>query len=145
MTAIDIDLILDKTIIAYVSDKPTSVNRVGDIVLILNDTVKAENLEGKPPWEYFALINRWSIAVGLGITSTSVGHDDQIRLISSDVKMPDISKIYDQEIGLALVQQNNNNGYQVAVGSAILSGLNISADSKSLIFRAKQFEMVRNR
>ena len=140
---LNIDLLYEKPVSVYVSDEPITTNRISDIVAILSDDNNIRTLEGKPPWKYFALTTDWQVRIGLATSLSSSESDERIQLFVDDCKMEDVVRIYAQEVGLALVQQNENNGYQAAVGTATLAGVSISND-KRLIFRSNKFGMVYN-
>lgn len=144
---INISLLPDKPIWAQVSLTPTTVTRIGEIVLLPNEIKTLDEVfDSRPPWQSFIVANDWDINSGSYISPTNKRDETVISLVSSVWDIDKVVNLSDQEFMLSLIQQNDNNGYQAAVNSGcFLNGTRISDNEIFLDFKVEKCEMLYNR
>lgn len=144
---LNIDLISDIPISVQVSYTPTTVTRVGDVVLLSVDpSLIAPLLESRPPWQEIFEAYDWHVDHGIFINYKANNTDSIITLSSKKWDIGQLFRLSDQEFVMALIQNDANDNYQAAViNSCLIVGSEIDGNNLSLSVRSEKCEMVYGR
>lgn len=137
---LNIDLLPDIPISVQVSCTPTTVTRVGDIVLL------SSLLESRPPWSELFEAYDWHIDSGVFIDYKADYKQSIITLSSKNWGIERLFRLSDQEFVMALIQKDVNDNYQTAViNDCLIVGSEIDGNNLSLSVRSGRCEMVYGR
>lgn len=147
---IPIDLIYNVPIGVYISSNPITVSRIGDVIVLPNETKENTIFEARYPWKYFVVGVRWNYLYGLYAQKNfRVGSSD--NLLQIDCAEWDIKKIQkatqvQENLSVAFIQLNKNNDFQAAVcKESTLCGLETFDDEIQIAFNLTNCEMIYNR
>ena len=145
---VKIDLLNESAIGVYINPNPSTVARVGEIVVLTNDPVNA--FEPRPPWKYFTVATDWRFDTGAFVNNLyklDMGEHNVLVLSVTDCTIDEISKLYDaKECTLALLQAGDGIPLQAAVcQESSLCGVRIIRGETKLAFDLNDCQMVYNR
>jgi hypothetical protein len=147
---INISLVEKTPIAIYTCNKYTPVNTITEIISpVVSTGDKERKLEARKPWSDFAVANEWSYRYGIYRWQSWPG-DNYLEVIAPSVNLYKVKYAIacGEELALALLQKNENNGFQVALcNKSSLRGVKLSSDTTEakMIFELNECEMVYDR
>ena len=141
---IPIELLHEKSIGVFVSPQSSRISRISELIVLPDEAHIHEPFEPRAPWTLLLAAYNWNYKSGIFNTLEALGNADIITLTAA---WWDIDKLQlAREGSLALLQKNDNNGYQALVSNThSLVGIKLKDGELQLAFSLLDAEMVYNR